>query len=68
MKDGGSYMFVVKGTTAATCSFTAFTDAGTTALTVHMPPDNGATVATKHTVFNMTVVGGDVYVAWTPGY
>ncbi len=68
MKDGGNYMFVVKGTTSATCSFTAFTGAGSGALTVHMPPDHTATTAAKHTIYNFTVVGSDVYVAWTPGY
>jgi hypothetical protein len=68
LKDGASYMFVVQGTTSATCAFTAFSDAGTTSLIVHMPPDNGATTASKHTIFNMTVVGTHVYVAWTPGY
>jgi hypothetical protein len=68
MKDGGTYMFVVKGTSVATCSFTAFSDAGSTALTVHLPPDHGATTTAKHTIYNLTVVGSDVYVAWTPGY
>lgn len=68
LKDGGSYTFIVKGATAATCTFTAFSDAGTTALTVHMPPDNGNTIASKHTIFSLLVGGTDLYVAWTPGY
>lgn len=68
MKDGGTYMFVVKGTSVATCTFTAFSGAGTGALTVHMPADNGNTTSGKHTIYNLTVVGSDVYVAWTPGY
>ena len=68
LKDGGNYMFVVKGTTAATCTFTGFSDSGTTPVSVHMPPDNGDTTASKHTIYNMSVVGNDVYVAWTPGY
>lgn len=68
MKDGGSYTFIVKGATAATCTFTAYSDAGTTALTVHMPPDNANTTASKHTIFSMLVGGADVYVAWIPGY
>jgi hypothetical protein len=68
MKDGGSYTFIVKGATAATCTFTAYSDAGTTSLTVHMPPDNGNTTASKHTIFSLLVGGTDVYVAWTPGY
>ena len=68
LKDGGTYTFIVKGTTAATCSFTAYSDAGVTALTVHMPPDNGATTSGKQTLYSLLVAGTDVYVAWTPGY
>jgi hypothetical protein len=68
LKDGGTYAFIVKGSTAATCTFTAFSGAGTGPLTVHMPPDNGNTIASKHTIFNLMVGGSDVYVAWTPGY
>lgn len=68
LKDGGSYMFVVKGATSATCSFTAFSDAGGTALTVHLPPDHAQTIASKHTIYNIAVLGTDVYLSWTPGY
>jgi hypothetical protein len=68
IQDGGSYTLTVKGTTSATCSFTAYSDAGSTALTVHMPPNHAATTATKHTMYGFLVVGTDVYVSWTPGY
>lgn len=68
MKDGGTYTFVVKGTTSATCSFNAYSDAGITALTFHMPPDHGATTATKHTFYTFMVVGTDVYASWITGY
>ncbi len=68
LKDGGTYMFVVKGTTSATCSFTAYSDGGTTGLTVHLPPGHGATTTGGHTLYNIAVSGGDVYIAWTPGY
>lgn len=68
LKDGGTFLFIVKGTTAATCSFTAFSDGGVTALTVHMPPGHGATTAGKHTLYNAAVSGGDVYLSWVPGY
>jgi hypothetical protein len=68
MKDGGSYTFIVKGTTSTTCSFTAYSDAGTTALTVRLPPGHGATTATKHTIYSMIVAGTDVYLSWVPGY
>jgi hypothetical protein len=39
-----------------------------TGLTVHLPPDHGETTAQKHTIYNIAVSGGDVYLAWTPGY
>jgi hypothetical protein len=68
LKDGGTYMFAVQGTTVATCSFTAFSDAGSTALTVHMPPDHAATTTGKHTIYNIAVMGTHAYIAWTPGY
>jgi len=67
LKDGGSYTFVVKGTNVATCSFTAFSGVGTGALTYHLPPDHGATVTGKHTVYSIIVVGSDVYSSWVPG-
>lgn len=68
LKDGGSYMFAVQGAASTTCVFNAYSDAGTTALTVHMPPDHAATTASKHTIYNLAVMGTHVYVAWTPGY
>jgi len=68
LKDGGSFSFVVKGGTSALCSFTAYSDAGLTPLTVHTPPGFGATTTGTHTVFSFMVVGTDMYVAWTPGY
>lgn len=68
MKDGGTYVFVVKGTTSGTCALTCYSDGGTTALTVHMPPGHGATTAGKHTLYNALVSGGDVYFTWIPGY
>lgn len=68
MKDGGAYAFVVKGATSATCSFTAYSGAGTGTLTVHLPSDHAATTANKHTYYNFTVFGSDVYIAWNPGY
>jgi hypothetical protein len=61
-------MFVVQGATPATCNFTAFSDAGITPLVVHMPPDNGNTTASKHTIYNLAVLGTHVYVSWIPGY
>ena len=67
LKDGGAYTFAVKGTSVATCSFSAYSDAGVTALTVHLPTDHGATTTGKHTLYTFLVIGADVYVAWSPG-
>ncbi|CAM3839042.1 hypothetical protein FLBR109950_04335 [Flavobacterium branchiophilum] len=66
LKDGGSYTLVVKGATSGTSTFSATNIAGTT-LTVHLPSDNGATTASKHTLYNFLVVGTDVYVSWVSG-
>ncbi len=68
LKSGGSYSFFVQGATSATCSFTAYSDAGTTALTVHMPPNHGATEAGKHTIYSIMVAGTHAYISWAPGY
>ena len=69
LKTGASYAFAVQGTVSDTCSFNAWTDGvGSTALTVHMPPNHGATQAGTHTLYNFMVMGTHVYVSWTPGY
>lgn len=68
LKDGGTYTFIVKGTTATTCSFTAFVDAGVTPLDVSLPPGHGATFAGERTVYTFLVAGSEVFVAWVPGY
>jgi hypothetical protein len=68
MKDGGTYMFTVKNNTSNTCSFTAWTGVGAGALTMHLPPDHGATTINKHTVYTFVVMGADVYAAWVAGY
>jgi hypothetical protein len=68
LNDGGNYSFAVKGTLSATCSFTAYSDAGITALTVHLPPGHSATTAGKHTLYSIMVMGADAYFAWVPGY
>jgi hypothetical protein len=67
LKDGASYIFIVKGGTAATCVLNTFSDSGTTGLTEHYPPDHGDTTVSKHTMYNLLVVGTDVYISWTPG-
>ena len=70
IKDGGSYTLAVKGTTVATCSFSAFSDAGVTpyaGANVHMPVDHAATTTGKHTLYTFLVMGGDVYITWMPG-
>jgi hypothetical protein len=68
LKDGGTYTFIVQGTNEQLCSFTGFSDSGSTALTVHLPPDHGPTMAGRHTVYNLVVGGTHVYLSWTPGY
>lgn len=68
LKDGGSYIFIVKGTGSATCAFSVYSDAGSTALTIHYPPGYAATTASKQTLFNFLVSGGDVYLSWMAGY
>jgi hypothetical protein len=68
LKDGATYTFAVQGTTSTTCSFTAFSGAGTGALTVRMPPGHGATTATFQTLYSFLVAGTTVYVSWVPGY
>ena len=62
-------MFVVQGAAATICAFTGFSDAGVAPpLTLHLPPGHGAATVSTHTIYNLAVVGGHVYVAWTPGY
>lgn len=68
MKDGATYTFVVKGTASQTCSFNAFSDSGTSTLTIHLPPDHGATTDLTHTLYTFVVIGSDVYTAWIAGY
>ncbi|NBX85642.1 MAG: hypothetical protein EBQ80_00115, partial [Proteobacteria bacterium] len=62
MRDGGAYTLVVKGATAATCSFSQ------TGLTFKMPVGHGATTVSKHTVYSFIRAGTDVYVTWIKGY
>ncbi|MCB0379336.1 MAG: hypothetical protein KDD33_12655 [Bdellovibrionales bacterium] len=61
LKDGGSYLFEVKGTTSATCSFNAYSDNGVTSLNVHLPENHGATIATKPTVYAIYVSTNQAY-------
>lgn len=67
MKDGATYTFAVQGTSSATCSFAAYSDNGSTAITLRLPADFGPTAAGKHTLFTFMVMGGYAYVGWNPG-
>ncbi len=67
MRDGGTYTFAVKGTVSATCTFTAFSDAGVTGLSFHYPSGHSATMPLSHTLYNFIVIGTDVYASWSPG-
>lgn len=66
LKSGGTYTFIVKGATAATCTFTAFSDAGVTALILHAPPSMISNAST-HTIFNFLVSDTDIYVTFANG-
>ena len=69
LKPGGTYTMAVQGTSNATaCSFTAYSDAGSTPINVRMPPDHTVPVNGKQTLYTFTVMGGFVYVSWVPGY
>lgn len=67
LKDGGQFSLYVQNTTSATCSFAAYSDAGTTSLTVRMPLNHAATYVGYHTVYQFSVVGTAVYVTWMTG-
>ena len=62
LKDGGTYTLALKGADAGTAAFTA---AG---FTVHLPVDHGPSVAGKHSVYTMVVMGTDVYMSWIAGF
>lgn len=68
LKDGGQYSFAVQGGAADLCTFTAFSDAGSTPLTVRMPPNHGSTIQGTQTLYSLMVMGTQVYVAWITGY
>lgn len=66
MKDGGTYTLAVQGATSGTASFTgsnpsavAFTFKGI---------NNGATIASKHTLYTFIVMGTNVYYSMASGF
>lgn len=61
MKDGGTYTLAVKGTVSGTASFS---QAGMTFRSVN----NGATIASKQTVYTFIVMGADVYFWMNAGF
>lgn len=64
MVDGGSYTIVIRGGTAATCSFTDVTGGRP----FRYSPTNANTTAGRHTVYSMQVMGDIVYVSWISGF
>jgi hypothetical protein len=68
MKDGATYTLAVQGTSVGTCVFTAYSDSGTTSVSVLYPPDFGSTTPTYQTLFSFVVVNSTAYVTWIPGY
>jgi hypothetical protein len=67
LSEGIRYQLIIKSNTSGTCAFTAYSGAGTGALTVRMPNGHGPTTASYHTMYEFTVVGPDTYVKWFPG-
>jgi len=67
LKDGERYQFIVKGTASSPCSFTAYSDTGSSSLTVYLPSNHTATTAGQHTLYEIVVAGNDVYITWQPG-
>jgi hypothetical protein len=61
IKDGGTYTLAVQGATAGTASFTA---TGFTFRNVN----NGATTASKHTLYTFIVMGTNVYFYMAAGF
>ena len=68
LKSGGTYSFAVQGTSSTTCSFNAYSGAGTSPLTVHLPPGHKPTIAGKHTVYSIMIMGTHAYFAWIAGF
>ncbi|HEX7676098.1 MAG TPA: hypothetical protein VF412_18120 [Bdellovibrio sp.] len=68
MKSGASYTLAVQGTAGGTCAFNAYSDAGTTALTVKAGSVSLVQTAGKHTLFSFLVMGTYVYIAAIDGY
>lgn len=68
MLDGGTYSLSINGLIQGTCSFSAYSDGGVTALTVHLPPDHGSTTQGRRTLYSFVVVGTHVYSTWASGY
>ena len=62
MEDGGSYTLIVKGTTAALCSFSQ------TSLTFKFVPETPSSIDGKETVFTFMRAGNTVYSTWIPGF
>ncbi len=67
IKDGGTYTFVVQGSSATTCLFNAYSDAGATLLPLRTTTGFGTSIASKHTLFTFKAIGGNVYAEMTNG-
>jgi hypothetical protein len=68
MKSGGTYQLAVQGTAGGTCLFTAYSDNGSTLLTVKSGPVNMTQTAGNHILFSFSVMGSTVYVSSVNGY
>lgn len=68
MKSGATYTLAVQGTAGGTCAFNAFSDGGSTALSVKSGSVSLVQTAGKHTLFTFLVMGSYVYIAAIDGY
>lgn len=66
LKDGQTYRLFITGTSGTSCSFTAYSDSGSTSLTVHAPSVMTATSA-KTSLATITVMGTDAVVEFVSG-
>lgn len=68
LKSGATYTLAVQGTAGGVCSFTAYSDAGSTSLTLKNGGSSMSQAVNKHTLFTFLVMGNFVYVASIDGY
>jgi hypothetical protein len=68
VKSGGTYSLSVQGTGGGTCSFSAYSDNGSAALTVKTGPAGLTQASNKMTIFTFMAMGSYVFVSSIDGY